>query len=114
TWDRVQIINTGQLVLSDSIDGLTRRMQASSITVALRHSPAVEALTAIVGVQGADDLGQGRWRVSYLPGNDPAEALVEQAVKQGWGLYELTPDRLSLEDIFVNLTTTEHHTEEAA
>jgi ABC-2 type transport system ATP-binding protein len=114
TCDRVQIINKGQLVLSDTIEGLTQRMQASSITVALRNAPAAEQLTAIAGVHAALPVGEGRWRVSYLPGNDPAEALVEQAVKQKWGLYELVPDRLSLEDIFVNLTTTEHHTEEAA
>ena len=36
-----------------------------------------------------------------------AEALAERAVAEGWGLYELTPERLSLEDVFVNITTTE-------
>jgi ABC-2 type transport system ATP-binding protein len=114
TCDRVQIINKGQLVLTDTIEGLTRRMQASSITVALHHAPAAETLAAIPGVHGVEALAEGRWRITYQPEHDPAEAVVEQAVKQGWGLYELIPDRLSLEDIFVNLTTTEQHAEEAA
>jgi len=114
TCDRVQIINKGQLVMSDSIEGLTQRMQASSITVALRNAPTAETLAGIPGVQGVEALNEGRWRLTYQPEQDPAEAVVEQAVKQGWGLYELVPDRLSLEDIFVNLTTTEQHAEEAA
>ena len=113
TCDRVQIINKGQLVLSDSIDGLTRRMQTSSLVVGLRQSPSPEQLRAIAGVLAVETLEDGRLRLSHDPQHSPAEALVEQAVAAGWGLYELTPERLSLEDVFVNITTTEQK-EEAA
>ena len=113
TCDRVQIINKGRLVLSDSIDGLTRRMQTSSLVVALRHPPAVGELTSIPGVQDVETMEDGRLRLSHDPQQSPAEIVVEQAVAGGWGLYELTPERLSLEDVFVNITTTEHK-EEAA
>ena len=118
TCDRVQIINKGELVLSDSIDGLTHRMQSSSLLVALRQPPAIEQLTAIDGVTAAESLDGNRLRLSHEPQTDPAEAIVERAVAEGWGLYELTPERLSLEDVFVNITTTEpvseSSTEEAA
>ncbi len=113
TCDRVQIINKGQLVLSDTIDGLTQRMQTSSLLVALRHPPAVEKLEGIPGVQTVETLEEGRLRLIHDPAQNPAEALVEQAVAHNWGLYELTPERLSLEDVFVNITTTEQK-EEAA
>ncbi len=113
TCDRVQIINKGQLVLSDSIDGLTRRMQTSSLLVALRRPPTPEQLQAISGVQSVETLEDGRIRLSHDPDQNPAEALVEQAVAQHWGLYELTPERLSLEDVFVNITTTEQKEEVA-
>ena len=113
TCDRVQIINKGQLVLSDSIEGLTRRMQTSSLVVALRRPPATEQLQAIAGVQTVEMLEDGRLRLSHDPQQNPAEAVVEQAVAQNWGLYELSPERLSLEDVFVNITTTEQK-EEAA
>jgi ABC-2 type transport system ATP-binding protein len=114
TCDRVQIINKGQLVLSDTIEGLTRRMQTSSLVVALRRPPAPEQLQAIPGVQAVERLEEGRLRLSHAPEQSPAEALVEQAVAQNWGLYELVPERLSLEDVFVNITTTEHKEETAA
>jgi len=113
TCDRVQIINKGQLVLSDSIDGLTRRMQTSSLLIALRRPPAPEQLQSITGVEAVEVLEDGRLRLSHDPVQSPAETLVVQAVAQDWGLYELTPERLSLEDVFVNITTTEHK-EEAA
>jgi ABC-2 type transport system ATP-binding protein len=113
TCDRVQIINKGQLVLSDTIEGLTRRMQTSSLVVALRRPPAPEQLQAIPGVQAIERLEEGRLRLSHEPEQSPAEALVEEAVAQNWGLYELVPERLSLEDVFVNITTTEQK-EEAA
>ncbi len=113
TCDRVQIINKGQLVLSDSIDGLTRRMQTSSLIVALHRPPSHEQLQAIASVQAIETMEDGRLRLSHDPEQNPAEALVEQAVAQNWGLYELTPERLSLEDVFVNITTTEQK-EEAA
>jgi ABC-2 type transport system ATP-binding protein len=117
TCDRVQIINQGELVLSDTIEGLTQRMQSSSLVVALRQPPAAEALTAIAGITAVEALEGGRLRVSHAPESNPAESIVEQAVAAGWGLYELTPERLSLEDVFVNITTTESHpqsSEEAA
>ncbi len=115
TCDRVQIINNGEMVLSDSIDGLTQRMQSSSLLVALRRPPAVEHLTTIDGITAAESLEDGRLRLSHAPQTQPAEAIVERAVAEGWGLYELTPERLSLEDVFVNITTTEAiHEEDAA
>ena len=110
TCDRVQIINQGELVLSDSIDGLTRRMQSSSLLLALRRSPATEILRGIEGVTGVETLEDGRLRISHTPESNPAEAIAERAVTEGWGLYELTPERLSLEDVFVNITTDEGST----
>jgi ABC-2 type transport system ATP-binding protein len=107
TCDRVQIINKGQLVLSDTIEGLTHRMQSSSLLLALRQPPAIEELSAIEGISAVERLEDGRLRLSHAPQLNPAEAIVERAVAAGWGLYELTPERLSLEDVFVNITTTD-------
>ncbi len=113
TCDRVQIINQGELVLADSIEGLTRRMQRATLLVGLRQPPPAEELQEIVGVQEVETLGEGRFRLHHAPDVNPAEALAARAVVAEWGLLELTPERLSLEDIFVQLTHTET-TEEAA
>ncbi len=114
TCDRVQIINKGQLVLSDTIDGLSQRMQSSSLLLGLRHTPDTSLLQQISGVVAVTTLEDGRLRISHAPDTSPAETLAEKAVNEGWGLYELTPERLSLEDVFVNITTEEKETEEDA
>lgn len=113
TCHRVQIINRGELVLSDTIEGLDRRMQTSSLIVALRNPPEVETLRNIDHVDNVEALEEGRLRISHDPSTSPAEAIAALAVTEGWGLYELTPERMSLEDIFVDITTTEQHEREA-
>jgi ABC-2 type transport system ATP-binding protein len=105
----VQIINKGELVLSDTIAGLQMRMQASSLLAGLRHMPDVEELQAIPGVQAVEPLGDNRVRLHYTPDRNPAEVLVARSVEHNWGLFELIPERLSLEQIFVDITCEEHH-----
>ncbi len=113
TCDRVQIINQGELVLTDTIDGLTRRMQRSSLHVTLRFPPALARLQAIDGVQEVEPLEEGSYRLHHVPEVNPAEAVAVAAVHHGWGLLALTPEHASLEDIFVQLTRSEP-VEEAA
>ena len=109
TCDRVQIINKGSLVLSESIDGLQRHMKSASLTVAMRKAPDVALIEKIDGVKSVHAEEDGRWRIYHEPDRDPAEALVKLASEKDWGLYELRPGRVSLEEIFVELTTDENH-----
>ncbi|MBI2321506.1 MAG: ABC transporter ATP-binding protein, partial [Chloroflexi bacterium] len=54
-----------------------------------------------------EPLDDGRLRLTYAPDQNPAEALAVRAALGGWGLYELSPERVSLEQIFVELTCRE-------
>ncbi len=105
--DRVLIINRGELVFDDRIEALTRRMQTSALVVALKRPPAIGELEELPGVRAVEDLGEGRFRLHHAPELSPAEAVVAAACQGDWGLFELTPERLSLEDVFVNLTCEE-------
>jgi ABC-2 type transport system ATP-binding protein len=114
TCDRVQIINDGRLVMSDSIEGLAQRMRTSSLILRLRQVPEQSALAAIPGIEAIEPLEEGRLRIRHDPDTSPAEALAQLAVEQGWGLLELTPEQRSLEEIFVDITTSEDHGAEQA
>ncbi len=105
--DRVQIISRGELVFNDTIEGLQQRLHTSSLTLGLRRQPDLAQLRAVDGVREIEELGDNRFRAHYQPENDPAERLAQLAVAQSWGLYELAPERRSLEDVFVDLTATE-------
>jgi len=105
--DRVYIISAGKLVLSDTIAGLQLRMRASSLVAGLRRPPESQELQSLPGVQAVEALGDGRWRIHYDPERNPAEQLALEAVRRDWGLYELVPERLSLEEVFVDITRSE-------
>ncbi|MEW5755666.1 MAG: ABC transporter ATP-binding protein [Pseudomonadota bacterium] len=107
TCNRVQIINKGRLVYNDTIAGLNQRMQTSSLLVQFTRGPNKNALSAIPGVTTVETLEPQRFRLHYLPEQNPAERLVELSVQQNWGLCELTPERRTLEEIFVDLTCSE-------
>ena len=101
---RVQIIHQGRLVLNDSIAGLERSMSALSLLLATRLEPDLPRLQAIAGVHSVDALGGGRFRVFHDAQASPACAIAEAVVAGGWGLLELTPERRSLEQIFIDIT----------
>jgi len=103
--DRVQIINRGRLVLNETIGEMRAKLQAATtLLVALRTAPPITELESIHGVQSVESLEDGRLRVAYDIDHDPSDAIVEQAVANGWGLHELTPERMTLEQVFVDIT----------
>ena len=104
TCNRVQIIHRGRLVFADSMQGLESHLQARACILALRQPPDVETLRQLPGVEDVTELGEGRFHLRYS-GDNPAEALAEAAVNRGWGLRELIPERRTLEQIFVELTS---------
>ena len=114
TCSRVQIINQGRLVFSDSIENLNRRMDTTTLVVAFDNPPAADDLAAIEGVERVEALADGRFRLHHTAGESPAPRVAETAVTRGWGLRELTPEHKSLEQIFIEITSTEHAVEDAA
>ncbi|TDY04122.1 ABC transporter ATP-binding protein [Thiohalophilus thiocyanatoxydans] len=107
TCDRVQIINRGQLVFSDHVDNLDRRMQSSSLILGLQQPPAQHILEALPGINDVQALDNHRFRLLHAAETNPAGAIAQQAVEQGWGLFELTPEHKTLEQIFVEITSSE-------
>ena len=108
TCDRVQIIRAGEIIYSASTKALNQGHE-SSFKVALRKPVNLEELLSLAGVDHAEALDNGRFRVFFAPDANP-DALVEAAARQEWGLYELIPEQQSLEDLFIELT----HSEESA
>jgi len=107
TCDHVQIIHKGELVLNDSIAGLAHRMKSTVLAAAFHGAVDMAALEALPGVQRVESNGNGRVRIFAVPGTELADAVVRLAAEHNWGLYEIAPERASLEQIFVELTTEE-------
>jgi ABC-2 type transport system ATP-binding protein len=115
TCGRVIIINEGRVVASDTTENLTRRLRGSDSLYVEVEAPseAVEAkVRTLKGVTrvvpNKPDRGRGAgFTVEAELGVDVRRDLAAMVVGQGWGLLELRPVGMSLEDVFLRLTTKE-------
>ena len=111
TCSRVIIINEGSLVASGTPEELHSAAGGEdTIHVSIKGEGAVEsALGAIGGVASvtgsAGEGGFTRYVVKAADGAVTGEAIFRAAVENGWTLNELRRETLSLEDIFLRLTT---------
>ncbi len=114
TCSRVVIIHQGRVVAEDTPEGLSARLRRSdTIRLAVRTpSPALEeqirAIPGVLGLQREDDAPTGAtYTVECQVEADVREALARAAVESGAGLLELRRVALTLEEVFIQLTTTE-------
>jgi len=102
--DHVQIIDKGKLVFNGAIEVLKKQRIGNKLLIAMRNPPPVEAMLSIPNIVEAESLPNGQMRVRFAEDAAPAESIVQAAVSNGWGLYQIAPDQTSLEDVFVQLT----------
>ncbi|MDC9724372.1 MAG: ABC transporter ATP-binding protein [Gammaproteobacteria bacterium] len=110
--DRVQIINQGELILSDTIEGFGQHMQTSRLLLGLATPPAINVLQNIAGVVRVVPISNTQFNIHYTPDNNPINEIVGQAAKQHWQLNQLTPQQHSLEDTFMKIIRNEAHSDE--
>ena len=112
TCQRVVIINKGRVVAVDTPDNLTARLQGSETLYVQIDAAGMDAAATLESVSGVTRVVQSDRRngiVSYevesQQGSDIRRELSRAVVASGWGLLELRPMRMSLEEIFLSLTT---------
>lgn len=113
TCDRVVIINKGKIVAVDTPQNLTSQLKGGQriyIDAQAAEKPLEDLLTKIPGaarvqVSPTRSNGHSTATVEVAPGKDIRSQIAAKIVEQGWSLYELRGISLSLEDIFLELTT---------
>ena len=113
TCDRVVIINKGKVAAVDTPQNLTAQLKGGQkIRIEARAPEAAlrDMLTQIPGagnvkVEAGRTGGHAQATVEAAQGLDIRSEIAARVVAQGWGLYELSGVSLSLEDIFLELTT---------
>jgi ABC-2 type transport system ATP-binding protein len=114
TCQRVVIINKGRVVAVDTPENLTARLKGAEtmyVQVEADGDDAGPALAGIVGVTrvvASERRGAlGAFEVESERGTDVRREIARTVVNRGWGLLELRPMRMSLEEIFLQVTTEE-------
>ena len=122
TCDRITIINQGRIIATDSPEHLVERLTGKggyclelrgdverSLSV-LRKVPGVTAVDVI----DSEGLAAGHSRFQVTIGaEDVGSAIAAQVVGQGLELFELSRNRATLEDVFIDLTMEESAVEES-
>ena len=114
TCQRVVIINKGRVVAVDTPANLTARLRGSETMYVQVDAPGVDiasTLSAVPGVTRVERADQradsGAFEIESERGRDVRRELSREIVMRGWGLLELRPMRMSLEEIFLQVTTEE-------
>ena len=113
---RVIIINDGHIIAVDTPENLTARLQSSAkllLTVDGPVGQVEEALTQLPGVLRVEPNDESRDAiVSFIVESERSRDLRREVshliVDRGWGLLELRPADMTLEEIFIRLVTEEH------
>ena len=100
TCNRVAILREGRLVYDGALDPADR----TSYRLGLEQDPQETQIAALAAVAEVERLHTDYFRVSLHPGT-PVSQLSRQVLEQGWGLVELTPEQLSLEQRYLEATT---------
>jgi ABC-2 type transport system ATP-binding protein len=127
TCQRVVIINKGRVVAVDTPDNLTARLKGAATMYVHVDAGGEDAGAALASIPGVKRVATADQRPA-MPGGHEADAsrpyptefevesesdidvrrdLARAIVTRGWGLLELRPVRMSLEDVFLQVTTEE-------
>ena len=119
TCERVVIINKGRMVAVDTPGNLTAKLRGSETmyvqvdALGQDASIVLRALPGVTGVSVADTHnGHTGYEITSESGRDVRREIARAVVMQNWGLLELRPTRMSLEEIFLSLTTEEKESAE--
>lgn len=121
---RVLVINDGRIVADDKPDDLSEKLQhAERIEISVRGAEAPAFINAMRDIsvvvdarsdQRASTLQRAEredfspFIVDARPNVQASELIAKTIIENGWGLSNLTPLPMTLEEIFLELTTEEN------
>ena len=102
--DDIKMIEHGHLVFSGTLEEFDNYVKPDTFIVKLDNPPADEDILAIPGVTRLKHLDRNTLRVQFDKRDDITEVVADTCVRHGWGLSEITLERISLEEIFAQLS----------
>jgi ABC-2 type transport system ATP-binding protein len=120
TCQRVVIINKGRVVAENTPENLTHELKGAAalyvqVEADSRTESALQAISGVASVKVSDKHERFTgYEIEAQPNRDIRRDVAQAIVNGGWGLLELRPMRMSLEEIFLQLTTDESKDDQKA
>ncbi len=106
--DRVLIINKGKIVTEDTTENLQARLigaERAILRVRGESDDLAKTIRLVKGVQGVETKEDGAVEFEFASGKDVRPEVAKQVIKSGYDLLEMRPIGMSLEEIFLELTS---------
>jgi ABC-2 type transport system ATP-binding protein len=116
TCEKIVVINNGRIAGEGTPESLTAQLKEGESLRAHIRGPRGQVQELLRGIDGVIEVslegdgeedGEGIYTITTHPGRDVRDQLVAQVVNRGFGLREMHPLDMSLEDIYLRLTTEE-------
>ena len=111
--ERVIIIHEGQVVAVDKPDNLSERLKGTEKLEVEIRGPVAQVMPALRNIKGLQEVTHtsgeetSSYSIESSSGEDLREQISDLVLQNGWGLLKLQPVQMTLEEIFLRLTTTE-------
>lgn len=112
--ERVLILNEGSIVAEGTTDEIGREMKGDDVYVLELKTGdvreldselrAIPGVTRVAHFERGRDAARASAHLSMKPGPDNGEAIFDWAVGHGYKILSMSRERISLEDIFTELT----------
>jgi len=106
TCDRVIVINEGQIITEDSLEGLSQKMKAQRQISVRVQTPSDKLTDEFKKVKGVLDLkaDKNHYLLNVEKEESINQTLAQKVIDNSAGLIELKEESFNLEDVFIRLT----------
>ena len=118
--ERVLIIHEGHIVAADTPNNLAQHLRGVEQLEVEIGGPPAEVLPVLRSIEGATEVthhprpGINAYRVQFREGLDLRDEISRTVISHDWSLLSMQVNSMSLEEIFLRLTTSETDEEDFA
>lgn len=104
TCDYIIMVEQGKVVFSGSIDEFDNYIEPDSFYIELSNPPSIEELEGLEGIHQVEQLSPTRFKLHFDRSKQTMQQVVRAAVAADWGLSESVLQKVSLDEIFAQLS----------
>lgn len=101
--DRVQIINAGKTVYENTLDQISHSATHMSYEIGFTHAIDIDILNSMDCIESVSELSNHRYQLDITGDQQSISDIAAFALQNQWQLSEITPKKVSLESIFLDL-----------
>lgn len=102
--NQIKMIEHGKLVFSGTIEDFDNYIKPDTFLIKLDNPPQQEELLQLPGITRLKRIDEHSFRIGFDNSHDITHVIAETCINRGWGLNEIMLEKISLEEIFAQLS----------